>query len=52
MIVGALSITETITWGIVDYGFAIFLTPMERDLEFSRVALTGAGSTATARAAS
>ncbi len=44
MIVGALSITETITWGIVYYGFAVFLTPMERDLGFSRVALTGAFS--------
>ena len=44
MIVGALSITETITWGIVFYGFAVFLTPMERDLGFSRVALTGAFS--------
>ena len=44
MIVGALSVTETITWGIVYYGFAVFLTPMERDLGFSRVALTGAFS--------
>ena len=44
MIVGALSITETITWGIVYYGFAVFLTPMERDLGFSRVVLTGAFS--------
>ena len=44
MIVGALSITETITWGIIYYGFAVFLTPMERDLGFSRVALTGAFS--------
>jgi MFS family permease len=44
VIVGALSVTETITWGIVYYGFAVFLTPMERDLGFSRVALTGAFS--------
>ena len=44
MIVGALSVTETITWGIVYYGFAVFLTPMERGLGFSRVALTGAFS--------
>ena len=44
MIVAALSVTETITWGIVYYGFAVFLTPMERDLGFSRVALTGAFS--------
>ena len=44
MIVGGLSITETITWGIVYSGFAVFLTPMERDLGFSRVALTGAFS--------
>jgi MFS family permease len=44
VIVGALSVTETITWGIVYYGFAVFLTPMERDLGFSRIALTGAFS--------
>jgi MFS family permease len=44
VVVGALSVTETITWGIVYYGFAVFLTPMERDLGFSRVALTGAFS--------
>jgi MFS family permease len=44
VIVAALSITETITWGIVYYGFAVFLTPMERDLGFSRTALTGAFS--------
>ena len=44
VIVGTLSVTETITWGIVYYGFAVFLTPMERDLGFSRVALTGAFS--------
>jgi MFS family permease len=44
VIVGALSITETITWGIVYYGFAVFLTPMERGLGFSRVAITGAFS--------
>jgi MFS family permease len=44
VVVGALSITETITWGIVYYGFAVFLTPMERELGFSRVALTGAFS--------
>src|SRR5262249_53277450 len=31
VIVGTLSWTETITWGIIYYGFAVFLTPMERE---------------------
>jgi MFS family permease len=42
VIVAALSVTETVTWGIVYYGFPVFLRAMERDLEASRVAITGA----------
>jgi MFS family permease len=44
IVVAALSVTETITWGIVYYGFPVFLRPMERDLGASRVAVTAAFS--------
>jgi hypothetical protein len=44
VIVRALSITETVTWGIIYYGFPVFLRPMEEDLGASRVAITGAFS--------
>jgi MFS family permease len=42
VIVAALAVTETVTWGIVYYGFPVFLRPMEQDLGASRVAVTGA----------
>jgi MFS family permease len=45
-IVGALSVTETVSWGIVYYAFAVFLVPMERDLGLSTAQLTGAFSLA------
>jgi hypothetical protein len=44
VIVVAVSITETVTWGIVYYGFPVFLRPMERDLGATRVAITAAFS--------
>jgi MFS family permease len=44
VIVATLCVTETITWGIVFYGFPVFLAPMEHDLGASRVAVTGAFS--------
>ena len=44
MIVAALSVTETVTWGIIYYGFPVFLRPMEQDLGASRVAVTAAFS--------
>jgi MFS family permease len=44
VIVAAVSITETVTWGIVYYGFPVFLRPMEQDLGASRVAITAAFS--------
>ncbi|HZF06410.1 MAG TPA: MFS transporter [Patescibacteria group bacterium] len=44
MIVAALSVTETVTWGIIYYGFPVFLKPMEEDLGASRVAVTAAFS--------
>ena len=45
-IVGALSVTETVSWGIVYYAFAVFLLPMRRELGFSTAELTGAFSLA------
>jgi MFS family permease len=44
VIVAALCVTETITWGIIYYGFPVFLRAMEGDLRASRVAVTGAFS--------
>jgi len=43
-VVGALSVTETVTWGIIYYGYPVFLRPMEETLGASRVAITGAFS--------
>ncbi len=50
-VVCALSVTETISWGIVYYSFPVFLPAIERDLGASRVAVTGAFSLALAVAA-
>ncbi|MGH7334207.1 MAG: MFS transporter [Candidatus Rokuibacteriota bacterium] len=44
VVVAALCITETVTWGIIYYGFPVFLRPMEEALGASRVAVTGAFS--------
>lgn len=41
-----LSVTETISWGVLYYSFSVFLLPMERDLGWSRSQLTGAFSLA------
>jgi len=48
VIVAALSVTELVSWGIVYYGFPVFLQAMERDLRASPVAVTGAFSLALA----
>jgi len=39
-----LGVTETISWGILYYAFAVYLTPMETELGWSRGAMTGAFS--------
>jgi MFS family permease len=44
IIVAVLCVTETVTWGIIYYGFPVFLRPMEEALGASRVAITGAFS--------
>jgi MFS family permease len=43
-IVGALSVTETVSWGILYYAFAVFLVPMQHELGYSAAQLTGAFS--------
>jgi MFS family permease len=45
-IVTALAITETVSWGIVYYAFAVFLAPMREALHASTAQLTGAFSVA------
>jgi MFS family permease len=50
-IVAVLAVTETASWGVLYYAFAVFLTPMQRDLGWSRSALTGAFSVALATSA-
>ena len=45
-IVGALSITETVSWGILYYAFAVFLLPMQQELGHSAAQLAGAFSLA------
>lgn len=47
VLVVTLGITETITWGIIYYGFAVFLPFMEADLGWSRGAMSGAFALAT-----
>jgi MFS family permease len=44
IVVAALCVTETVSWGILYYGFPVMLRPMEEDLGWSRVDITGAFS--------
>jgi MFS family permease len=46
VLVLALSLTETTSWGILYYAFTVFLTPMQAELGWSRAAMTGAFSLA------
>lgn len=41
-IVTALSITQTIGYGVLSYSFAVFLAPMQHDLHASTTQITGA----------
>jgi MFS family permease len=45
-IVWTLAITETVSWGVLFYAFAVFLVPMQRDLGWSPPEITGAYSLA------
>lgn len=44
LVVGALAITEPISWGILFYGFGAMLTPMQQEMGWSQAQLTGAFS--------
>ena len=43
-IAGTLAVTETVSWGVLYYAFGVFLVPMQEELGWSRIALTGAYS--------
>lgn len=43
-IAGTLAVTETASWGVLYYAFAVFLVPMQEELGWSRTAVTGAYS--------
>ncbi|MBI5880467.1 MAG: MFS transporter [Chloroflexi bacterium] len=45
-ILGALSLTETVSWGIVYYGFSVFLPSIEKEFQWTRAETTGAFSLA------
>ncbi len=44
----ALACTQVVSWGILYYGFSVFLKPIGGDLGWSRAAMTGAFSLALA----
>ena len=45
-IVGVLAVTETVSWGILYYAFAVFQVPMRAELGFSTATMAGAFSVA------
>jgi MFS family permease len=46
VLVVTLGVTETISWGILYYAFAVYLAPMQAELGWSRGEMTGAFSVA------
>ncbi len=46
VIIGALALTETVSYGILSYAFPVFLAPMGAELGWSKTAMTGAFSVA------
>jgi MFS family permease len=44
--VGALGLTATVSYGILSYGFAVFIAPMGAELGWSKAEITGAFSLA------
>jgi MFS family permease len=50
-IVAVLAVTETVSWGILYYAFAVFQVPMQHELGWSKSELTGAFSLALATSA-
>jgi MFS family permease len=50
-IVAVFAVTETVSWGVLYYAFAVFLPTIQHSLGWSRTALTGAFSVALATSA-
>ena len=46
-LVWALATAQLVSWGILYYGFSLFVVPMESELGWSRTALNGALSLGT-----
>ncbi len=46
VLVGALSLAEMTSWGVLYYTFSVFLVPMQQELGWSRSAMAGAFSLA------
>lgn len=46
VLVGALGTTQIVSWGVLYYAFAVFLTPMQGELGLSTAEITGAFSLA------
>jgi MFS family permease len=46
VMLGAVSVTEVVSWGILYYAFSVFVAPMQADLGWSQVAITAAFSLA------
>jgi hypothetical protein len=44
VIVAALGVAVTVSYGVLSYAFAILVVPMQEDLGASRAAITGAAS--------
>ncbi|MBW3573145.1 MAG: MFS transporter, partial [Gemmatimonadetes bacterium] len=44
VLVGVLAVTETVSYGVLQYAFPVFLAPMHAELGWSRTAMTGAFS--------
>lgn len=47
VLVAVLAVTETVSYGVLQYAFPVFLAPMQADLGWSRTAMTGAFSLAS-----
>src|SRR5215217_4373728 len=45
-LVGTLGLTATVAYGVLLYGFAVFITPMGEELGWSKAQITGAFSLA------
>src|SRR5919198_3105872 len=50
-VVAVLAVTETVSWGVLYYAFAVFLPSMQQSLGWSKTELTGAFSVALATSA-